>query len=578
MIKKLSAPAFGVLLFTLCIVAQLPALFGGFEWADSGFYMTFYSNFFSNPEAVEYNFMYYLSGLVGGLILKIFPDSVLTMRVAGLLANLACVACVWWVLRERRWRPALLAGAWLLSLGTLFLPLTFYYDTLTALLICLSMTLLCKAVFGKQHDTDRYLVLAGFIIGINVFSRIPNVLDVLFMLLIPIGFRMTRRDFWLTSMGCWLCGWIAGLLVMMCCIIYLDQSHVFLGNLEDLYHIARSGSDTSHGMLNLATALVKAWGEILYTSLKLLVPLAVWWLVRRRLVAKWMRIGAACLLMLPAAWVLWRVEYVMALASVSVIGIAANLLLSRDVTLRFLSWIGLAVMLIMPIGSDGAIFHTGIYSMWFAPPVAMCCVGEVRRRIKNVEISFSPILPVMVVTVCSLSWIYAALRGGVYFDGTPLLEMTATPQTDGVRGLLTSPQKARIVDEIVRNVRSEVRPGETVMVYGSAPMIHYLTGTLPFQGNSWPEQLSRDALKDNLFWDLEHPTVLVMKFNTIGQEDWTPSEAYVRGEEGVNIYHNGPKTAVLMEYLDNYSYKPVKSTPYFTLYKRLNSRKRSFEM
>ena len=45
-----------VLLLVAAIV-QLPPLLCGFELCDSGFYMTFYDNIFTHPEAVEYNFM-----------------------------------------------------------------------------------------------------------------------------------------------------------------------------------------------------------------------------------------------------------------------------------------------------------------------------------------------------------------------------------------------------------------------------------------------------------------------------------------------------------------------------------------
>ena len=69
---------------TLVVAAYLTvgAVFG-LDVCDSGFYMTFYARIFDAPGTVEYNFMYYLSGLVGGTLLHFFPGmGLLGMRLA----------------------------------------------------------------------------------------------------------------------------------------------------------------------------------------------------------------------------------------------------------------------------------------------------------------------------------------------------------------------------------------------------------------------------------------------------------------------------------------------------------------
>ena len=72
---------------------QLPLLMSGIDLADTGFYMTFYRYIYTSPESVEYNFMYWLTGIVGGAWLSIFPG-IISLRVLAMLCNVGCALLV----------------------------------------------------------------------------------------------------------------------------------------------------------------------------------------------------------------------------------------------------------------------------------------------------------------------------------------------------------------------------------------------------------------------------------------------------------------------------------------------------
>ncbi|WP_414524117.1 hypothetical protein, partial [Umezakia ovalisporum] len=58
--------------------------FQGFDLLDEGFHVTFYQQFFRDPESVQYSFFYWFSGLVGGLIVNWFPQyGLIGLRIAG---------------------------------------------------------------------------------------------------------------------------------------------------------------------------------------------------------------------------------------------------------------------------------------------------------------------------------------------------------------------------------------------------------------------------------------------------------------------------------------------------------------
>ena len=91
------ATSVGWAIAVLTLWQLLIALFG-VDLCDSGYYLTFFDNIFKAPASVEYNFMYYLSGVAGGVLNALLPEGGkwIAMRVAGVLCNsgaMAILAC-----------------------------------------------------------------------------------------------------------------------------------------------------------------------------------------------------------------------------------------------------------------------------------------------------------------------------------------------------------------------------------------------------------------------------------------------------------------------------------------------------
>ena len=80
-------PYKGLLLsFVGILLYQSLNIFWGFEILDSGFHLTAYDNFFDAADSVSYNFMYYLTNLIGGTIMQVFPNiGIVGYRIVGAL-------------------------------------------------------------------------------------------------------------------------------------------------------------------------------------------------------------------------------------------------------------------------------------------------------------------------------------------------------------------------------------------------------------------------------------------------------------------------------------------------------------
>ena len=72
------------LFFVLIIFIQIIFIFQGLDFADAGFAADFYRRIFSDPSSVQYNFMYWFTGIIGGSWLKLFPGlGLIGLRIAG---------------------------------------------------------------------------------------------------------------------------------------------------------------------------------------------------------------------------------------------------------------------------------------------------------------------------------------------------------------------------------------------------------------------------------------------------------------------------------------------------------------
>lgn len=568
--RRLRLPA----LLLIGAVMQFPAIFCGFELCDSGFYMTFYDNIFTNPEDVGYNFMYYLSGVTGGAVSSLTGGSILAMRVFGALCNLLCICCLWRMLRgERGFTPLLLtvilvtAGAW----GT---PLTFYNDIMTVTLALISLMLLTSGLSlenGDMPEKDRdktarktymLLLLSGAVAGLNTLARMPNVLEILFVAIIPLCASRGRTR--LTAL--WLAGWLSGLGAGLLGAALAGHLPILAATIRDLTATAATpGAESSHGLSSLIHAQISSWATIVRMTLKL-IGLAVIYGIAARAAGKYyakypcvmpaVRRGVAAVLCIIAAWMLARADIMTALTAISLLGCGRAF---SDTRLRTAAVAALLMILILPLGSDNGIYNAGTIILWYALAVSLTLLC--RRH--------GTAAATAIAVVLAASCVAGLVRGGTYFDDTPLADMKGRIDSPSARGITTSPARARRVNAMLGLLRNEVSPGDTLLVYGSAPMINHLTSTVPSIGCSWPELLSPAMLSEKLDTHTPPPYIMMMKFKTLGAGWGEPSPEFIRGEGMAdNRFHTPRKSEVITRYIEKKGYLPVIESEDFTLFKR----------
>ena len=547
----------GVAIALLTLWQLVIAAFG-VDLCDTGYYLTFFENIFKVPESVEYNFMYYLSGVAGGLLNALLPSGGkwMAMRVAGVLCNVGVMAILARTLRRVVPATAVILGYLMVTASLVQFPYTFNNDLMSALLWAIALALTHRGLTEYSWNPWLILLLAGLVVGVNTFTRIPNVLAVS-LAVMPFAAQLHDRQpwryRWLQS-GALLAGVVAGALLVIALMIMLGHWGIFVQNMGDLVGVAtgRSGSAT-HNAGGMVSVMLRFYGQCLYVGLKIFALWLALWLAGRYTVNRWLRWAVRLTVAALALHLMWYQSHIMHPLWVMCVAGALWVIVRQDSDRAIAAWLGLFMLLLFPLGSDGATNNGGIIA-WMTAPVAALLWS--RRDYVIIPLAFIAVGLVQTVTI------------GAYFDGGPLWHKTATIADSRAALIRTTPERARIINETLAGLRKQVRENEELLCYGSIPMMNHLTRTVPAIGCAWPELLSAEALTARLNSPAAgHPAILRQKFNDLGPYWSEATDNYLQAYPHVDKFLTQDKMDALNRFISDHNYHIVWQNTWFALYK-----------
>jgi hypothetical protein len=334
-----------------------------------------------------------------------------------------------------------------------------------------------------------------------------------------------------------------------------------LNVLRDLRAIAADETGTaSHSTGQMMLVQGKFYLTELWVAVKLAVPIALyWWIHTRRELPVWIvwAIKAAAL-----AVFVWLVMRMHPLQPLWVMCLAGGIMViieqwKRRSGLVWMSVLGIGMMLVMPLGSDGA-YNNGTIIAWGIAPVA--ALWWLHRS----RVAF----PLVFIAVCAVRMV----TGGAYFDGGPLWEKRYTIDNDRAAHIYTTRERADVLNTVLHGIEPHVKPGTVLMAYGSAPLMNYLTHTRPYLGCSWVEQLSAPMLEKKLAYAPKagFPLVLQQKFNPLGMYWSEPIDSYRTDYGQQDTYRDNSKLEVLNRFLEHGGYHVIYEDSHFILYQPAN--------
>jgi hypothetical protein len=454
----------------------------GLDFTDQGYMLTIFRSFLHHPEAVAHTAHMWLTNAVGAAWDALFGRlGVVGQR--GLFA--LCISCGMLVsfrtLRSVTGDPAAALGVLATSAFVANRRETWFsYNTLTALLACA----IAAALFGGlARKRPRLLYLAGVLLGITPFARLPNVAQLALISAIAFVAVLERertpqlaRDLGRVVLGC-----AAGAASMLALIALFGHWPMYRDAVRGLFtpFVASSG----HGSGSLIRRFISEHAVALPAGLAVLLSAGLFVQAAQRLPrllgwSLYAALVAAGCFVLASGVERWRFCVVGALYFF--LGAVAFGVSNRSVELRLACWLALVALVVTPLGSDTGLnaAHAGL---WFALPTALATLYSAGRELA------SPADPraVALAVACVLGGeaLYHGLKY-TYRDDSRL-QLTASIDHPQLRAQFTSRARAGVVQEVLEALRSRIEPGDYLLAYEGTPLLQYLTSTYPYLGRPW---------------------------------------------------------------------------------------------
>lgn len=439
-------------------------IFWGFEILDSGYHLTAYDNIFDAPDSVSANFCYYLTNVLGGVFMNLFPGiGIVGFRIIGALFIDSAILLIFLCLRKEIPVVHLLVGSVLVVISYIQIPYSFNNGICSCFFYVCALLSLYKGLTNKKMT---HVFMSGFFVGINIFSRIPNVLAVGLVLIVLFhGYIESYKPKcdW-SSFLFFLLGVAVGIAFMIVLIISLGHQQIFIDALNILFKAGASSSGShSFGIL--------IWVQILFylNAIVFAALLFAIFYIDSLLKGSHWRVLFVCIASLSLFYHVYLNMGYGPLWSMCVVG--CLLCMNMKQKLPLLSSLAMFMLIMEIMGSDSGNNHGSLPAL-LAAPVASCAI--INR--KNI---------VYVVVLC-FSFFIKVVNQGNFFDFGPLSTKQYCINVKECSLIRTTSERAEAMNATLPVLRKFVYPKDTLLVYNSAPMINYLTHTRPAGGTSWP--------------------------------------------------------------------------------------------
>ncbi len=584
------------LFFFLMFCYQTLLVFQGIDLADTGFYGTFYQQIFNDPQSVSYCFMFWLSGIIGGLFLKILPFAgLLGMRFLWVFVFVAIIFLTYDLLKKYILPGYLQISLLLLTLNLNNDPKEFYYNNFSSLLYLVTAILLFN---GLKKNRRMAILCSGVVVSLNMFNRFPNILGVgLVLAIIYYGFinKMTVKFVFLNIFS-FLAGFIITTLVILLIMKSLGHLEVYLEALKILRGIGKvtdvsKTAVDSYSLTKLIRTIISHWVISVITAGIVIVGAFVYYALEnkfnnlfpkyylRSVIVKYAIVAIAVLLVIFGK--INNISILYFLTGLSLIAGCFMIIFNDDTEINLLMFIGIFILLVHPMGSSEGIHTVEIYSLWITFPIAFDRIAKASfvRSSFSLDIlqksyAFSMFVnekQLMEVKriVLMLSLIVCAryTYDFPHSDWEKRTEMRYSVNNKHMKGIYTTKERAEILDQVLQASSKYVHPDDYVMAYDCFPLFHFMTETKPYSRNPWPWLYQSNTLKKELEVasanNTRLPVIIMQTVLTLGNgKDWPATKIQ---QDYSKLPINYDRNEVMEDFIKIHKYQEVWSNGYFKI-------------
>jgi hypothetical protein len=551
---RLSAPTpntFFLLCFAFFLLWKITwCLFWGVDVSDTGWHLDSYQKIFTNPESVAYTLLYWLTDVIGGAWLTLFPSSgFLGIRILGLLVESATFLLAYSLLKNVFNPYAVAVGLVLVSFRLTFVLNHFSYNLLTVFLTVLAVFFLTR---GLLKNSFPALFLAGLTLALNIFVRLPNAalfalggLILLSAFLHHENWRETTKKVCVFGSGA-----VAGILAVLALMTALGHLEIFTNAIATAREIgATVGSHhETHKLLK------NYWNNFLDTTCAGAVFLFLWlalaFLTPKN---KLLFAGANAILFAVVLFALRKGYYIDCTAyfgfyAISIFvcaGYAATMLRKSNkngfsdfseaqIKRTLLTAAAAAMILLIPIGSEcGIVTVRGNFEI-LAFPAACALIWDFAQKHQGEKIIFAgKKIPCCVpkITILLLILAFALVntkRRSVTFFNDPgsVFSKTSVIANKHIRHIRTSERMAKNFNSLLTELSHRTASEAALMSYDSLPMLNFLTETNSYVKSQWiwvytPKILERE-LRAAEIKTKQLPVIITQKIHFVVYNENSP--------------------------------------------------------
>ncbi len=548
----------------------------------------FYSTFLANVTGRMFSLLPYGDTYAG---LRFWCGLVICANV--LLSALFCIRKV----KLNRW--AVILGE-LLAVSLCYSPTVILYNHLSFLFLTVTIILLYN---GLTTDNNICLVSAGFILGLNVFVRFPNITQAALILAVWYYFwqkKSRSKDVIYKTLICF-AGFAASFILIYAIIDGMYGNGSYLAGIQGLFGISKGAEDYSAASMitGMMGAYIRGFRRIADMAVFAAASFAIVVVIRKvrdknageSNGLKWYElltaaIAGICLIVFSVLHMLMQFDFhhyitviltaAMFIDLVMIICFTVMVSSKADIGMKLISSLLIMQIFVLSVGSNTGISPV-MNNMFLIMPfmihylilffkgcdneTALPEISFVPEKIRTVSPVLKRVSALVIMIAVSAYYIQCVMFGFgyVYEDARNGIGGHAQVADNRVlSGTRMNEERAEWMQDLTDHINKEQLEGHDVIVYGYAPALVYYLSLKPVIG-SWPDldsysassmRKDMEALEERIDKkEAECPIIIFDDRNIKEQQE-----------------HNAEKWKILSDFMDKYDYKKTFSNSRFSIY------------
>lgn len=448
----------------------------------------------------------YISNLVGYIFNELFNGRLLYMNIAtGLIVSITMLSVYYGMKNEISTAILFLSG--IVAESLCWCPTVILYNYLTYMLLTIATIILYKAI---SNNNKLYYYLAGLVLGINLFVRISNAVEVLLIAAVWVGIALYKskgkKAKWIKQTLLCIAGYVTGAVFVVLLITVISGVDgviaAFSWAISLFSSEGEAGGYSAGGMFGTIIRNYVTFAKwFAFMAVGIMAGIAGFSVLKDKLILL-KKIGFTACAILMFIWFNRNGVFNLYYRNTSaVFGLSVIFILCQFVVLfytifnvdsdrkeKLLAYISITILLITPLGSNNHLF-TIINNMFFIMPVSVWLFIQMVRPVAKEALYFP------VISMLSLLGLILFVQSVLFHmeysfkDGEDGAARNVVVEENCVyKGMYTNAETASIISECIelKNVE-EINAAEKLVLYGDIPGLSYLLEKPSALSSSWAD-------------------------------------------------------------------------------------------